>query len=162
MNSKEFLQFRRKKMKSRFEYRVSVLKSILPYAKKTSVYIGISLLLGIIIFATGVITPLLYRSFIDSVVLGGNFSVFTHIAIGYVVLYSITSSAKYINSLVNINFGNSMILNLKRRMLEYYFSLSHEDYSLLSTGYDFCNNFRGNILHFSVPSGFQESFLTEY
>lgn len=121
-------------MKSRFEYRVSVLKSILPYAKKTSVYIGISLLLGIIIFATGVITPLLYRSFIDSVVLGGNFSVFTHIAIGYVVLYSITSSAKYINSLVNINFGNSMILNLKRRMLEYYFSLSHEDYSLLSTG----------------------------
>ena len=60
MNSKDFLQFRRKKMKRRFEYRVSVLKSTLPYAKKTSVYIGISLLLGIIIFATGVITPLLF------------------------------------------------------------------------------------------------------
>ena len=121
-------------MKYKFKYRISVLKSILPYSKKIYAYIGVSLLFGIVLFVTGVITPLLYRSFIDDVVLGGRFNMFVYIAIGYVVLFGVASTTQYISCLVGIRFGNSILLNLKRRIVEHYFSLPHEEYSSLNIG----------------------------
>lgn len=117
-----------------FRYRINIMKCIVPYTYRLKSYIVITLLLGVTVLVADSILPIIYGVFIDRVILGGRWDIFHYVAIGYMLIWGITTLLGYVNCVVKFNFGNEFLLRIKGQVLDHYFHLPHDQYCSLDVG----------------------------
>lgn len=80
------------------------------------------------------INPLIYRTFVDDILLGGRFDKIYFVIISYLLIFFITVLFGYIKNYSNNRLVNRVVFKIKSKILYNYCKLQFNSYEILSVG----------------------------
>lgn len=119
---------------SGIKYRLRVLKKLYPFALGVKRFFVFSFVLSLLSMLTGLITPLVYKIFIDEVIINGNFIFMIIVASGYIGLYIVNTMMGYAHNFVNYRLNNTLLYRVKHKIWTGLFKLPFKEYETMSIG----------------------------
>ncbi len=121
-------------MLAKLNYRLSMMKSLAPYAKGVCRYFLLSSFLAAVVILLSFALPVFYRIFIDEVIVGRNLSRFAVVAGGYVICFAATVAAKYLRKYSDNRVQNRTIHALRRALMNAYLCMPFHVFEKRETG----------------------------
>ena len=121
-------------MWSNLVYRISVIKTIIPFALGIKRFIAYSTLAGIAIAITKFIQPHFYKIFIDDIVLGGQSEKMVWVVCGYLGVFCINAGMSYVKNYAKYSIVNNLLLRIKTQLLSTFFSAPLQEYQKTNVG----------------------------
>ena len=121
-------------MLSRNAYRLKVLRCLVPQAKDVKWFFALLLFLTLLSTALSFVAPLVYKVFIDDVILGKVFSQMTWVVLGYLSVYGVTTLVDYVKYWANYKLVNRVVLNTRQQILNNYLYMPFAAYDTMGIG----------------------------
>jgi len=121
-------------MVEKINYRLRVLKRLLPLAKGVKRFFVLSFLLSIVSMILSFVNPLFYRVFIDDVILRGDFNRIFIVFGGYLIIFIVNVVVGYIKNYANYTLVNTTLYRAKFKTLQGFLNLPFSDYENISIG----------------------------
>ena len=121
-------------MRKKLKYRICLLNILLKESTGFHRYLSLSLFIGVLILTLELLTPQIYKLFIDEVVLGGQFSLFKYVVIGYLSCYFFNALLKYIKYTIKIKYSNKLLITVKAKIFNNYLHMPFERCENLDVG----------------------------
>ena len=121
-------------MLNRLRYRITVLRTLRPFAFGAKRFLLVNLILAAIVMALGFIQPLFYKLFIDRVIQGKEFPLITRVIIGYFSIFIINSGISYLKSISTNRLVNRVTFRAKMKILQGFFRREFVSYEHQSVG----------------------------
>lgn len=121
-------------MRKRMKYRCSALCSLYPYAYEVKRYWVILLLFSSITVGLDFVAPVIYKAFINEVILKANLRKFGIIVTGYLIMYVTGALAGYIKELSKYTLVNRTTYHVRRKILRNFWGMKFSDYENISVG----------------------------
>ncbi len=116
------------------QYRYKVLYSLCPYTYGVKRYWFILLLFGAITAGLDFVTPLIYKLFINDVILNANFGKMQFVIAGYLIIYLIGVTAGYIKNKAKYTLVNDTTYRARLKILRNFWQMPFSDYGNISIG----------------------------
>ena len=110
------------------------MSKIIPLIYGVKRFFLLSLVINVSIMLLSFINPLIYRSFIDDIVLGGRFERINFIIIGYLSVFFITVVLGYIKNYSSNRLINRAVFRIKVKILNNYCKMSFSSYEVANVG----------------------------
>jgi len=117
------------------KYRLKMISMLMSFSDSRKVYFYLGFIFKILIALLSFAVPLLYREFIEEVIIGGNFNLMLWIAIGYVAIYLLNSLFAYSSTYCSNKIINFVTLQVKGKMLRNFFNREFNEYAHINSGY---------------------------
>ena len=121
-------------MLKKIKYRIEILSKLIPFTYGGKRFLLLNLIINLAIMSLSFINPLIYRAFIDDIVLGGRFERINFIIISYLLIFIITVIFGYIKNYSNNRLINRVIFKCKSKILNNYCGLPFSSYENSSVG----------------------------
>lgn len=121
-------------MGERMRYRCRVLRGIYPYARGVKRYWGILFLFSAVTAGLNFITPLLYKSFINHVILQADIGKLRAVILGYLAVYFAGAAADHIKLLARCTLVNGTTYRIRQKILGNFWKMRFSDYEKISVG----------------------------
>lgn len=121
-------------MLKKIKYRIEILSKLIPFTYGVKRFLLLNLIINLAIMSLSFINPLIYRAFIDDIVLGGRFERINFIIIGYLLIFFITVIFGYVKNYSNNRLINRAVFKSKSKILHNYCELPFSDYENSSVG----------------------------
>lgn len=105
------------------------LKEIYPFITKNKKIALLIITFKLSTILVMLFSPLIYRYFINNVIIAGNLHNLVFVAASYVLLYLAQSFFQVYFTLVDNRFKNLLHIDLRKRLLNFYFLVPMEDYN---------------------------------
>ena len=109
-------------------HRLNILRKIYPYAKKNRVGIALSFWLNILLVLLNFSAPLLFREFVNNVILNMQIDYLLTIVVGYLVIYILTTSISHLLLYVDCKWRNNIIMQMRKHIFDGYMSKCMHQY----------------------------------
>jgi len=110
------------------------MNSLRPFARGVNSILILSFLLGILVMGLGFIKPLLYKIFIDEVIIGRQFSMMPAVAAGYAAVFALNILFAYIKNYCTNRWVNRVTFRAKMKILNGFFTRDFSEYDTQSIG----------------------------
>lgn len=121
-------------MGKRMRYRCRVLYSLYPYTCGVRCYWGVLLLFSAVAVGLDFVTPVIYRAFINEVILRADLEKLGIIIIGYLTVYFTGVMTGYIKSLAKYALVNHTTYGVRLKILRNFWNMRFSDYENVSVG----------------------------
>lgn len=121
-------------MIKKIKYRIMVLSKLLPFAYGAKRFFIFNLLLNVVVTGLTFITPLVYKVFIDDVLLGGRFDRMRSVIAGYLSIFFANTILEYIKNYFNNRLVNSTVFKVKLKIWRNFFRIPLREYETASIG----------------------------
>lgn len=111
-----------------FRYRMKIWRKIYPYVQKNKMWIAWSLCLNILIILLNFSVPLLFRDFINNVILNMQLDYLLTIVIGYFTIYILTTSISHLLLFTECKWQNNVVIQIRKKIFDGYMSKSMHEY----------------------------------
>ena len=122
-------------MYDRMKYRLKILNILISFGDNHKVYFYLGFVFKIFIALLAFATPLLYREFIEEVIINANFNLMLWIALGYLAVYLLSSLFTYLSVYCSDKLINFVTLQVKGKILKNYFNREFSEYEHIDSGY---------------------------
>lgn len=121
-------------MRKRMQYRYRVLCGLCPYARGVKRYWVILFLFSAVTTGLNFVTPRIYRTFIEHVILQADFGMFNTVVLGYLAVYFAGTAAGYIKALAKYALVNGTTYRIRQKILRNFWEMRFSDYEKVSVG----------------------------
>ena len=121
-------------MGKRIQYRFRVLKSLYPYASGVKRYWCILLAFSALTMTLEFLTPIVYKLFINEVLLSADLSKLGFVIGSYLLLYAVRTLASYGKTGSKYKLVHTVLFRVRRQILSHFFTLPFSDYETASIG----------------------------
>lgn len=121
-------------MGKRMQYRYRVLCGLCPYARGVKRYWVILFLFSAVTTGLNFVTPRIYRTFIEHVILQADFGMFNTVVLGYLAVYFAGTAAGYIKALAKYTLVNGTTYRIRQKILRNFWEMRFSDYEKVSVG----------------------------
>lgn len=121
-------------MGKRMQYRYRVLCGLCPYARGVKRYWVILFLFSAVSTGLNFVTPRIYRTFIEHVILQADFGMFNTVVLGYLSVYFAGTAAGYIKALAKYALVNGTTYRIRQKILRNFWEMRFSDYEKVSVG----------------------------
>ena len=121
-------------MIEKLKYRIKVLRKLLPFTVGVKRYFVFIFVFSVLTAAVGFLEPLVYRVFINNVILGGQIGKIIFVIAGYVGLFLINKAISYGKYLSKTKLVNKTTFRVKSRIWDGYLRIPFFDYEHMSVG----------------------------
>ncbi len=118
----------------KMKYRLNVLSVLKPFAKRTKRFFAINILISLAVMGTAFATPLLYRIFINKVILNRQFSIMPLVVVGYLGLFLLGAGLSYLKNYSTNRLVNRTTFRAKLKIWNGYFAMPFADIDGKSIG----------------------------
>jgi ABC-type bacteriocin/lantibiotic exporter with double-glycine peptidase domain len=108
-------------MWSKQRYRLTVLKTLSPFASGIKRFMLLNLLISLFLMGLGFIKPLFYKIFINDVILGRRSSLMLFVAGGYLAVFSLELLCAYAGNYCNNIIVNRVTFRVRMKILQGFF-----------------------------------------
>ncbi len=115
-------------------YRYKVLHCLYPYTTGVRRYWLVMLVSGIAATGLGFVTPILYKSFVNDVILRAKVGKMGVIVIGYLTVFLAGAAAGYVKNWARYTLVNSTTYRVRQRILRHFFKIDFPEYEKVSVG----------------------------
>jgi len=117
------------------KYRLKMIRMLISFGESRKVYFYLGFIFKTLIALLSFAVPLLYREFIEEVIIGANFNLMLWIAVGYAAIYLLNSLFAYLSTYCNNKITNFATLQIKGKMLKNFFNRAFDEYADINSGY---------------------------
>lgn len=121
-------------MREKIKYRIKILQTLQPYAFGVKRFLVLNLFLGIFAMTLGFIEPLLYKTFINRIILNRELTLMPAIAAGYLSVFAVNIALSYLKNYSTNRLVNRVSFRVKIKILRGFFSMNFPDYDRQSVG----------------------------
>ena len=121
-------------MLKKIKYRIGILSKLMLFTYGVKRFLFLNLIISFMIMLLSFINPLIYRNFIDDIVLSGRFERINFIIISYLLIFIITIILGYIKNYSNNRLINRAVFMGKSKILKNYCELPFISYENSSIG----------------------------
>lgn len=121
-------------MGKRMRYRCRVLRGFYPYAYGIKRYWGILFFFSAVTVCLDFITPLVYRFFINDVILQADLKKFRAVILGYLAVFFAGAAAGYVKTLARLALVNGTTYRIRQKILRNFWNMRFADYEKVSVG----------------------------
>lgn len=121
-------------MGKRMRYRFRVLNSLYPYTCGIRRYWGVLLLFSAVTVGLNFVTPVIYKTFINEVILRADLEKLGIIIIGYLAVYFAEVMTGYIKCLAKYTLVNRTTYEVRLKILRNFWNMKFSDYENVSVG----------------------------
>ena len=115
-------------MLSKIKYRITVLKTLRPFARGVNRFLLLNGLTGLIVMGLSFVQPLFYKLFINEVILLKRFDLMPFVAAGYVIVFLLKVLFAYVKNYCTNRFVNRVSFKIKMKILKGYFERDFAEY----------------------------------
>lgn len=121
-------------MIKKLKYRLKILYRLIPFAHGVKKFLIFNLFINIIIMSTVFINPVIYRIFINDILLGGSFAKMTFVISMYILLFTIQIVLGYLKKYFNNRLINSTLFKIKFKIINNFYTLPFNEYETAGIG----------------------------
>jgi len=121
-------------MKTRMQYRLKILKALYVHLYGVKSFFILYFLASIITVALNFATPVVYKSFIDKVILGADLELLAYVLIAYLIIHFLDTAVTYICVCSKRYLVNTVLLSVRKQILNNFFAYDYQDYEKTSIG----------------------------
>lgn len=121
-------------MVKKIKYRIKILMILIPFANGIKKFLLLNLFINIILMILSFFNPLIYKVFIDDVLLGGSFDRIIFVIVCYLGIFLINCTLGYIKNYLNNRVINATIFKLKLKILKIFLTIPFDKYETTSIG----------------------------
>ncbi|WBW97918.1 ABC transporter ATP-binding protein [Oceanirhabdus sp. W0125-5] len=121
-------------MLKKLHYRFAILKQLNKFSFGVRKHFIIIIVISLTSMLISLITPKLYRLFIDQVIIERNLNIFLFVAVGYLSLFIFNTFLSFLRNYSNNILLNRVLFKIKHKILNNYLTLPFKDYDARSIG----------------------------
>lgn len=121
-------------MLSKMKYRHNIIKALLPYTSGVQKYFLLMSLCTLLLMVFELLTPGLYKLFIDRVILDKNLALMKYLFVGYLLLFSATTLTGYIKEHSKYTFLHGTLYRVKEKIFLNFLHTNPTQSETLDTG----------------------------
>lgn len=115
-------------MITKLKYRIKILSTLYTFTNGVRKYLIFIFISSVVAMVIDLLTPQLYKIFIDSIIIGGNLGYLAFIIVGYLGFYFINLGIAYINNYSSNRLINRTLFRLRRRIWDGYLKMDFIEY----------------------------------
>lgn len=121
-------------MGKRMSYRWKVLRNLYPHAYGVKRYWVILLVFSIFAMSLEFVTPVVYRIFINDVILGADLLKLRMIIVGYLALFFLGVIIGYVKNVAQYSLVNTVLYRVRKKILEHFLEIPFAEHETVSVG----------------------------
>lgn len=145
-------------MFKKLKYRFSFVGAVFPYAMGLKRFFALGFTCGIVVLFLQFIPPVLYRIFIEDVILRGELKAFLSVLIGYLSVFFLETGIRYVKLYSHLKLSNGILLRIRTKILHGFFAQDFSEYNTQTVG----ENKQKLEDNPAKAAGFADSQITDY
>lgn len=121
-------------MLHKMNFRQNIMKALLPYTLGARKHFLILLLCTLLLMGFELVSPILYRLFLDEVILNQNFALMRFLFTGYLLLFFVKALTGYLKNYSEYTFLHKVLYGVKEKIFLGYLGMDLTEYDSMDVG----------------------------
>lgn len=104
--------------------RLEIISRLILFSKGVRKYFVIIFVINLLLMQTGLVSPLLFKIFVDDVILGKNLNMLITVVVGYTIIYFFNAGINLLKTYASNRLFNRLIFNVRVAIWKNYMSMS--------------------------------------
>ena len=119
---------------NKIKYRIEIIKQIFPHIRGVRKFFWLLGMLSVFSMFIGIVTPQIYKLFVDKIILGWQIDMLVVVIIGYIGLFIADTICSYLSNYASNRLINRLLIKIRHKILNNFLTMPMTDMERMDSG----------------------------